>query len=98
MADPSRSCGSGEGVDPDRRSRPDDEQPRAPRWVKVSAIMVGVLLLVAVIVKLTGLGGNGHGPARHTGASISVPVSVSAVEPPSGGKLSEIQVWTVSYR
>lgn len=36
-----------------------------PRWVKVSAIVVGVLVLLALIVVLTGLGG-GHGPGRHT--------------------------------
>jgi hypothetical protein len=98
MADPSRFRDSGEGVDPDRRSRTDDGPSRAPRWVKVSAIIVGLLLLMAVIVKVTGLGGDGHGPARHTGASISMPVSVTAVRAASGGKLSEIQVWTVSCR
>jgi hypothetical protein len=41
-----------------------NEPPRAPRWVKVSAIVVGVLILLVVIVMLAGLGGD-HGPARH---------------------------------
>lgn len=45
-----------------------DEQPPAmPRWVKVSLAVVGALILLAVIVKLTGLGGD-HGPGRHQGA------------------------------
>ncbi|MBT2521154.1 hypothetical protein [Arthrobacter sp. ISL-28] len=34
-----------------------------PRWVKVSAIVAGILILVAVAVML--LSGGQHGPARH---------------------------------
>jgi hypothetical protein len=34
-----------------------------PRWVKVSAIVAGILLLVVVAVML--LSGGQHGPARH---------------------------------
>jgi hypothetical protein len=36
-----------------------------PRWVKVSGIIVGVLVLLAVILVLTGVLGGQHGPARH---------------------------------
>ncbi|ABM10798.1 hypothetical protein FHR86_003688 [Paenarthrobacter ilicis] len=35
----------------------------APRWVKVSAIVAGILLLVAVAVMV--LSGGEHGPGRH---------------------------------
>jgi len=48
-----------------------------PRWVKVSAIVVGVVILLVVILKLTGLGGN-HGPGRHSGAGR--PAMVSGVD------------------
>lgn len=41
--------------------------PGAPRWVKVAALIVGVLILLVVIAQLTGLGGD-HGPGRHVGA------------------------------
>lgn len=43
--------------------------PRAPRWVKVSAVLVAVVvLLLLAVLKLTGAGGE-HGPGRHTGAA-----------------------------
>jgi hypothetical protein len=35
-----------------------------PRWVKVSAIIGGVLVLLVVILLFTGIGGP-HGPGRH---------------------------------
>ena len=38
--------------------------PRMPRWVKVAAIIVGLLLLLFVVLQLTGIGGE-HGPGRH---------------------------------
>jgi hypothetical protein len=63
---------------------PPPAPPKAPRWVKVSAIIVGVLILLVVIAKLTGLGGD-HGPGRHTGASGALPTS----EALSGGNSSE---------
>ncbi|MFC4003000.1 hypothetical protein ACFS2C_13580 [Prauserella oleivorans] len=58
--------------------------PRVPRWVKVSAIVVGILVLLVVIVKFAGLGGD-HGPGRHLGAGDKPPASVTAVQMPSGG-------------
>jgi len=38
--------------------------PGTPRWVKVSAIVVGILVLLVVILMVTGVGGP-HGPGRH---------------------------------
>lgn len=38
--------------------------PGAPRWVKVSLILVAVLVLGFVLLKIAGVGG-GHGPGRH---------------------------------
>jgi hypothetical protein len=38
--------------------------PGTPRWVKIFAIIAIVLILLFVILKLTGIGGN-HGPGRH---------------------------------
>ena len=38
--------------------------PRMPRWVKVAAIVVGLLVLLFVVLQLTGIGGE-HGPGRH---------------------------------
>jgi hypothetical protein len=36
-----------------------------PRWVKVTAIVAGVLVAIFVVLQLTGVGGQ-HGPGRHT--------------------------------
>jgi hypothetical protein len=47
--------------------------------VKVSAIIVGALILFVLIVKLTGLGGE-HGPGRHMGADGSSPVGVMEIQ------------------
>jgi hypothetical protein len=38
--------------------------PGTPRWVKMVGIIVIVLVLLFVILKLTGIGGE-HGPGRH---------------------------------
>lgn len=38
--------------------------PGTPRWVKISGIVVGILVLVVAIVMFTGVGGP-HGPGRH---------------------------------
>ncbi|MEO5316853.1 hypothetical protein DC347_19580 [Pseudarthrobacter sp. AG30] len=46
-----------------------------PRWVKVSAIVAGILILVVIAVML--LTGGQHGPARH-GFGIAAPVSPPA--------------------
>ncbi|QGQ44469.1 hypothetical protein [Metabacillus sediminilitoris] len=38
--------------------------PNTPRWVKVFFIIAIVLILLFVIMKITGIGGD-HGPGRH---------------------------------
>jgi hypothetical protein len=38
--------------------------PGTPRWVKLSAIVAGVLVLLVAVVIFTGIGGS-HGPWRH---------------------------------
>lgn len=38
--------------------------PGTPRWVKVSGIIVGVLVLLFLVILFTGVGGP-HGPGRH---------------------------------
>jgi hypothetical protein len=65
--------------------------PGTPRWVKVSGIVVGVLVLVALFVVLTGIGGP-HGPGRlmrSDGTGGQTPPSSFAKEPtPPGGGLA----------
>lgn len=56
--------------------------PGMPRWVKVSAIVVGVLILVFLVLQLTGIAGN-HGPGRHSSAGITPPAGVTGSAPPS---------------
>ena len=55
--------------------------PGMPRWVKVTAIVVGVLILVFLVLQLTGIAGN-HGPGRHSSGGITPPVSVTESAPP----------------
>jgi hypothetical protein len=38
--------------------------PGMPRWVKVTALVVSVLILLFLLLQLTGLAGQ-HGPGRH---------------------------------
>ena len=55
--------------------------PAMPRWVKVSLLVVGALLLLFAVLKLTGLAGQ-HGPGRHVGAAPALPAaSVDATSP-----------------
>ena len=47
--------------------------PGMPRWVKVTGIVVGILILLFVVLQLTGVAGQ-HGPGRHfsgNGQSVS---------------------------
>jgi len=41
--------------------------PGTPRWVKLSAIVVGALVLLVLFLLVTGIGGR-HGPGRHAPA------------------------------
>ncbi|HMT33196.1 hypothetical protein [Gordonia pseudamarae] len=43
---------------------------RTPRWVKVVAVVVGVLIVLVVAVML--LSGGNHGPGRHLSAPAAV--------------------------
>jgi hypothetical protein len=53
--------------------------PQMPRWVRISGIVVGVLILLFLTLRLTGIGGD-HGPGRHlTGTD---PVFSSSTEQP----------------
>lgn len=64
-------------ADPTRR--PDiDAPPKVPRWLKISAIVVGILVLVFLVLQLTGVGGQ-HGPGRHLPGGDHPPASVSGV-------------------
>lgn len=38
--------------------------PGMPRWVKISAVVAGVLILLFLVLRLSGMGGE-HGPGRH---------------------------------
>jgi hypothetical protein len=60
MADPPRYADTGDDTEADRGS-----STGTPRWVKVSAVIVVVLVVLFVVLKLTGLGGE-HGPSRHS--------------------------------
>jgi hypothetical protein len=42
--------------------------PGMPRWVKVTAIVVGLLVLLFLVLQLTGLAGE-HGPGMHSSLS-----------------------------
>lgn len=43
-------------------------RPPTPRWVKAFGL-VALILGVLVVLKLTGVAGEGHGPGRHGGAA-----------------------------
>ena len=64
MTEPTDQTGPTEGASP-------AQPPAMPRWVKVSGIVISVLLLVFVILKLTGLGGQ-HGPGMHQSGAPAV--------------------------
>ena len=52
--------------------------PGMPRWVKVTAMVVGLLVLLFVIGQVTGVGGE-HGPGRHLSGP-AAPVGGPTVE------------------
>ena len=51
--------------------------PAMPRWVKVAAIAVGLLLLVVLLLQLTGIAGE-HGPGMHSSLGAPLPQPVAA--------------------
>jgi hypothetical protein len=56
-------AGQQDGVAPHGES-----PPGMPRWVKVAAIIIGILVVLFVVLLVTGIGGQ-HGPGRHMSAS-----------------------------
>jgi hypothetical protein len=62
MADlpPYPDAGDNTGVERGRETK-----PGMPRWVKVSGIIVGVLIVLLVILAVTGVLPGQHGPGRH---------------------------------
>jgi hypothetical protein len=65
--------------------------PGTPRWVKASGIVVGVLVVLAIIIVFTGVGGP-HGPGRHTSSGDVIgqtaPSGVAREPTSSGGGLA----------
>ncbi len=64
------------------RAGADQDGPaQMPRWVKVAALIIGLLVVLFVVVKLTGIGGE-HGPGRHmsgtTAPSVGTPTLAHA--------------------
>lgn len=54
--------------------------PGMPRWVKIAGIVVLALVLLLLVLRLTGVGGD-HGPGRHLSQGGGTPVEVSAAVP-----------------
>jgi hypothetical protein len=52
--------------------------PGMPRWVKISGIVVGAMILLAAILIFSGIGGP-HGPGRHLS-----PVDIGSLRSPTG--------------
>ena len=66
MADPPRYPDSKGETSDDTRGRPTADRPLStPRWVKVFGIVAIVVVLIFVVIRFTGVGGE-HGPGRHT--------------------------------
>lgn len=63
-------------MDPSRH--PSVQPPSTPRWVWISALVVGALIVLAVLVML--LAGGEHGPGMHgaAGASMSLTAEPAA--------------------
>jgi hypothetical protein len=61
--------------------------PRTPGWVKVSAIIVGVLVLLFLGLRIFGHGGGhaGGGDGGHTSGCGTPPASVTPAVHQSGG-------------
>lgn len=89
MADPPGYPDSGPDTqDGSGAGRDHGAPPGMPRWVKVSAIVVGVLILLVVGVMLIGgheggPGPGGHGPGRH-GSGTDDGANTSPIDRASG--------------
>lgn len=71
-------------ADPDPGRGPGTAPPRMPRWVKLSALVVAIVLLLVVIAMLAGVGGD-HGPGRHTGSGSTTSAAAPMPGNPAGG-------------
>ena len=83
MADPPRSpAAGGGGAGPDRAAT-----TGTPRWVKVSAIIAAVVIVLFVLL-LVIKGPGGHGPRRHFSlGGQAAPTSIlQAQAPPRSGR------------
>lgn len=54
--------------------------PGTPRWVKISGVLLGVLITLAAILMVSGIGGP-HGPGRHLS-----PADMGNQTPPAGDR------------
>ena len=57
--------------------------PRMPRWVKLTGIIVGVLIVLILLLRLAGVGGE-HGPGRHMSGAEAPSASLVAAHVPLG--------------
>jgi len=77
MTDPSRYPKSGDdaAVEP-----AGDSGDGVPRWVKVSAIVALIVVLMVTVMLLLNVGGGEHGPSRHSQVAYGAgPASSSAI-------------------
>ena len=78
--------------DPTQESEPgarnDVSPPGMPRWVKASLLVVAAFVLIFVILKFTGVGGE-HGPGRHqaTAPAVSADADPAQLGPVSNTSL-----------
>lgn len=67
---------------PDPRGTGTESAPGVPRWVKVCAVLVGLIVLVVAAQLL--MGGGGHGPGRHGALEQATTWAPAAVSVDSG--------------
>ena len=72
MTDPARDLENGDS----ERRRDRTPADGMPKWVKVSLGVALALVLLLVVARLTGLGGD-HGPGRHGGGGRTPPTVVT---------------------
>jgi len=69
---------------PDSGQSDGERPPRMPRWVKISLIVVAILVLLFLVLKLTGIGGQ-HGPGRHLSEGSTLSAVTEVFVPAAGG-------------